>query len=56
MQGCQEYGVKRIKKFFANKGTVEKDLGHLFITTSNSHFFNKSDFEQYFFEKKNFVE
>ena len=26
---------------------MEKDLGHLFITISSSHFFNKTDFKQY---------
>ena len=28
---------------------VEKDLGPLFVTSSNSYFFHKTDFEQYFF-------
>ena len=28
---------------------VEKGLGHLFITSSSSHFFNKTNFEQYMF-------
>ena len=27
-----------------NKGTVEKGLGHLFITSSGSHVFNKINF------------
>ena len=27
---------------------MEKNLGHLFITSSSSHFFNKTDFEQLF--------
>ena len=26
---------------------VEQDLGHLFITSSSSHFFNKTYLEQY---------
>ena len=29
---------------------VEKGLGHLFITSSSSHFFNKTDFPQYLFK------
>ena len=29
--------------------TEEQGLGHLFITSSSSHFFNKTDFEQYLF-------
>ena len=28
---------------------VEKDSGHLFIVSSSSHFFSKTDFEQYLF-------
>ena len=29
---------------------MEQDLGHLFLTSSNSHFFNKTDFKQYIFQ------
>ena len=29
---------------------VEKDLGHLLITSSSSYFLNKSDFEKYLFK------
>ena len=29
------------------KRIVEKGLGHLFITSGSSHFFNKTHFEQY---------
>ena len=43
--------VKR-KGFSRMKGIGEKDLEHLFITSSSSHFFNKTDFEQYLFEDK----
>ena len=46
MRGCQWQEVKRIKVFAKNK-IVEKGLGHLFITSRCSHFFNKIDFEQY---------
>ena len=28
---------------------MEKGLGHFFVTSSSSHFFNKTDFEQYVF-------
>ena len=28
---------------------MKKSLGHLFITSSSSRFFNKTDFEQYLF-------
>ena len=34
---------------FAYKGIGEKYLWYLFITSSSSHFFNKTDFEQYLF-------
>ena len=33
------------------RGMVEKGLGTLFITSSISHFFNKTDFKQYLFKK-----
>ena len=36
-----------LNRIFANKGIVEQGWGHLFITSSNSHFFNKTDLEQY---------
>ena len=38
------------RRLLANKGIVEKGLGYLFITSSSSHFFNKTDFEQYLFK------
>ena len=37
--------------FLQIKGIVEKDLGHLFITSSSSHFFNKTNFERYLFKQ-----
>ena len=41
--GTESNGLTRI---FANyKGNLEKGLGHLFITSSSSHFFDKTDFE-----------
>ena len=46
MQSCQWYRVKRTKTSFANKGNCGKRFGHLFIISSSSHFFNKTDFEQ----------
>ena len=51
MQSRQWYGVKRINHVFANKGNCGKSLGHIFITSSRSHFFNKTDFEQYLFNE-----
>ena len=39
-----------LNRIFANKGNCGKVLGHLFITSSNSHFFNKTDLEQYLFK------
>ena len=52
-QVCQWYGVKQIKSFFADKGYVVKQgLGHLFITLNSSHFYNKTDLQQYFFKPK----
>ena len=41
--------------FLQIKGIGEKYMGHLFITSSISHFFNKTDFEQYLFNEKKFV-
>ena len=42
--------VKQIKTYFRELGgfgIVEKGLGHLFITSSSSNFFNKTDLKQY---------
>ena len=36
--------------FLRIRGTVEQGLGNLFVASSSSHFFNKTDFEQYLFE------
>ena len=46
-QGCQWCVVKQTKKCFRIVEIVEKGMGHLLITASCSHFFNKTDFEQY---------
>ena len=46
-QRCLWYLVKRIKTYFRFVKIVEKGLGHLFIISSGSHFFNQTDFEQY---------
>ena len=40
---------------FVNKENCGKIFGHLCITSSSSHFFNKTDFEQYFSEEVGFV-
>ena len=37
------------------KKIVEKGLRHLFVTSSSSHFFNKTDFEQYLFNENAIV-
>ena len=29
---------------------MEKSLGHLFVTSSSSYFFNKTDFERYLYK------
>ena len=50
MQFVNDAESKRLKRIIANNGIVEKDLGHLFITLSSSHFLKKNDFEQYFFK------
>ena len=48
-QGCPWYGAKWIKSIFADRGILEQGLGHLLITSTSSHFFNKTDLEQYLF-------
>ena len=44
--GTESNGLNRI---FVKKGIVEKGLEYLFITSSSSHFFNKTDLEQCLF-------
>ena len=39
-----------LNRTFADKGTVEKGLVHLFVAPSSSHFFYKTDLEQYLFD------
>ena len=34
---------------------VKQGLGHLFITTSDSHFFNKINLKQHLFKNKNTI-
>ena len=54
-QGCRWYGVKRIKTYFREEGKfgiVEEGLGHLFITSTSSYFFNKTDFEQSLYDNE----
>ena len=48
--------VKRFKFIFANKGNGGTKFGAplLFIPSCNSHFFNKTDLEQYFFNRFSF--
>ena len=45
--GTQPNGSKRTQ---AKKVIVEKGLGHPIISSSSSHFFHKTDFEQYLFK------
>ena len=40
-----------INQFLRIKEIVEQGLGHLFIASSSSHFFNKTDFERYLLKK-----
>ena len=44
--GTESNGLNRTSRI---RGIVEKGLGHLFITSNSSHFFNKTDFEQCLF-------
>ena len=46
-QGCQWPGVKRIKSIFTDKQNVEQALAHLYITSSSSNVWNKTDLEKY---------
>ena len=49
--GYQFYGVKQIKRIFADKGNyiVEQGMVHLFIILSRTRFFNKTNLEQHLF-------
>ena len=42
--GTESNGVNLLSQI---RGIVENSLGHLFITSSSSHFFNKTDLELY---------
>ena len=46
---------QRIIRIFAERGIVEQGLGQLDITPSGSHFFNKTDLEQYLFKYRCFL-
>ena len=46
-QGCQWYGLNL---FVRIRGIAHQGFGHLFITSSSSHFFNKTHHEQYLFK------
>ena len=45
MQGCQWYGIKRIKSHFREKEKYGKTF------SSNFHFFKETDFQQYQFNE-----
>ena len=42
MQGCFASESNGSNRIFAIKGIVEKGLGHLFIASSSSYFFNET--------------
>ena len=45
--------VKLIKSYYREqKNCSKKFQGNLFVTSSSSHFFNKTNFEQYLFNMK----
>ena len=46
----QLYIVKPIKSILPYNGIVKQGLGHLYIILSSSHFFNKTDLEQFLFK------
>ena len=50
-QSCQWYVAKRIKSTVADKGNSGKSLQHLFIISSDFHFFNETDLKQYLFKR-----
>ena len=50
--GTELNGLNHISQI---KKIVEKSLGHLFITSNSSHFFNKTDFMQYLFNENAIV-
>ena len=55
---CRVYNrteLNELHRIFVNKGSCEKTFGHLLITSNSSHFFNKTDFEQYFFKENAIV-
>ena len=45
--GTESNGLNLLSQI---RGIVENGLGHLFITSSSSHFFNKTDLELYISE------
>ena len=45
--GTESNGLNRI---FVTGEIEEKGLGHFFITSSSSHFFDKTDLEPYLFK------
>ena len=51
-QGCQWYGAKRIKSGFADKeNSGTRFIGHIYIASSSSHFFSKTDLKHYLLKK-----
>ena len=53
MQGCQWYKGKRIKSIFVDKGNSGLRFGApRYYLKYSSHFFNKTDLEQYLFKAR----
>ena len=46
---------KELNKLSRKKGIMEKDLGHLFISSSGSHFLNTADLQQFLLNIKNIL-
>ena len=53
-QGCQCYTDSNgLNLFSCIRRIVEQGLGYFFISSSRSHFFNKTHFERYLFKTEN---
>ena len=50
--GMESHGLNL---FLRMRENVEQGLGHLFITTSDSHFFSKTNLKQHIFKNKNAI-
>ena len=50
MQGCLWYESNGLNLILQTREIVRKGLGHVFITSSSSHFFNQSYVKPYLFK------